>query len=78
LGERAGDALELSVEADANRLAWAFSHPTPSAQNAVQAHDILYRESQDIPYTLQRVERAEEREGCPGKPWTYKSNGYGS
>src|SRR5271165_7422455 len=44
-------------------------------QRHVQSHDILYRVSQDIPYTPVRAKRAREvLTGWLGGRWTYESN----
>src|SRR5437016_8423856 len=46
-------------------------------QKTVQSHDILYRVSQDIPYTPS-AEEASGGERCLGGRWIFKSNGCGS
>src|SRR5450755_3595199 len=50
----------------------------PPRQTTVQSHDILYRVSQDIPYTLVRAKRAREvLTGWLGERWTYGNSGCG-
>ena len=44
------------------------------SQRSVQTHDMLYRVSQDIPYTP-LVREAGEGERCLGRRWTCESSG---